>query len=155
MTAPGAPAPIPTGPAQRGVVTFLDNSVDATTGTIRLKATFPNADRQLWPGAFVQVTLQLTVDPDALVVPATAVQASQDGPYVYVVKADRTVEMRRVQTERQQGDQVVVASGVSAGDTVVTDGQLRLVPGARVSDRRETGRGRGPGEGRAPGGAGR
>ncbi len=156
MTAPGAPAPAPLGPAERGVVTFIDNTVDPTTGTIRLKGTFPNATRQLWPGAFVQVTLQLTTDSDALVVPATAVQASQDGQFVYVVKADRTVEMRPVQPERQQGDQMVIARGVSAGEIVVTDGQLRLTPGTRVTEREETG-GRGatgPGRGEAGRGAG-
>jgi len=139
-----------------GAVSFLDNIVDSTTGTIRLKATFPNADRQLWPGAFVQVTLGLTTDADALVVPATAVQASQDGQYVYVVKADRSVEMRTVRVERQQSDLAVIASGVSAGEVVVTDGQLRLVPGARVSERGETASGRGassgPGGGQGPGG---
>jgi membrane fusion protein, multidrug efflux system len=121
-------------PAQ-GAVSFVDNTVDPATATIRLKATFENADRQLWPGAFVQVTLLLTTDADALVVPAVAVQASQDGQYVYVVKADRTVELRPVQTERQQGDQMVIAKGVAAGEVVVTDGHLRLTPGARVSER--------------------
>jgi membrane fusion protein, multidrug efflux system len=142
-TAPAAavPAGQSSGPAagqpaaERGVLSFIDNTVDATTGTIRLKATFPNDDRQLWPGAFVQVTLNLTIEPDALVVPAVAVQASQDGQYVYVVKNDRTVEMRPVTTQRQQGDQIVIAAGVSAGDEVVTDGHLRLSPGARVSER--------------------
>jgi membrane fusion protein, multidrug efflux system len=116
-------------------VSFIDNMVDSTTGTIRLKATFQNAGRQLWPGAFVQVTLNLTTDPDALVVPATAVQASQDGQFVYVVKSDRTVELRPVRVERQQSGQIVVAGGVSAGEVVVTDGQLRLTPGARVAER--------------------
>ncbi len=132
----------PTAPA-RGVVTFIDNTVDQTTGMIRLKGTFPNSDRELWPGAFVQVTLQLTTNPHALVVPATALQVSQDGQYVYVVKPDRTVEMRTVTVERQQGDQVVIAEGVSAGEVVVTDGQLRLTPGARVSERGEPGEGPG------------
>ncbi len=89
-------------------------------GTIRLKATFRNDGRQLWPGAFVQVTLNLTTDRDALVVPATAVQASQDGQYVYVVKADRTVELRPVRIARQQSGQAVIADGVSAGEVVVT-----------------------------------
>ncbi len=121
----------------RGTVTFIDNTVDPTTGTIRLKATFANANRHLWPGAFVQVVLDLTTDPNALVVPAVAVQTSQDGQYVYVVKEDRTVEMRPVTVDRQQGDQVVIASGVSAGDIVVTDGHLRLTPGARVVERGE------------------
>jgi multidrug efflux system membrane fusion protein len=89
----------------------------------------------LWPGAFVQVTLELTMNPDALVVPATAVQASQDGQYVYVVKADQTVEMRPVKVDRQQGAETVIAEGVTAGEEVVTDGQLRLTPGARVTSR--------------------
>ena len=132
-------------PRETGVVSFIDNVVDSATGTIRLKATFPNGDRQLWPGAFVQVTLDLTTDPDALVVPATAVQASQDGQYVYVVKADQTVEMRPVRIERQQSGVTVVAEGVSAGEVVVTDGQLRLAPGARVGER-DAG---GPRDGRA------
>lgn len=157
LPAPGAPAPTPLGPAERGSVTFIDNSVDPSTGSIRLKATFPNENRQLWPGAFVQVTLQLTTDADAIVVPATAVQTSQDGQFVYVVKADRTVEMRPVQPERQQGDQMVIAKGLSVGETVVTDGQLRLVPGARIVDRAEMGgsSGRGPGAARGAGDAGR
>lgn len=119
----------------RGVVTFIDNAVDPTTGTIRLKATFPNTEHQLWPGAFVQVSLQLRTDADAIVVPATAVQVSQDGQFVYVVKADRTVEMRPIQLERQQGNEAVIANGVNAGEEVVTDGHLRLTPGARVSER--------------------
>jgi multidrug efflux system membrane fusion protein len=143
-SAPTAPAP-----SARGVLSFIDNTVDSTTGTIRLKGTFPNSDRQLWPGAFVQVTLQLTTNSNALVVPVTALQVSQDGQYVYVVKADRTVEMRMVRAERQQGDQVVIAAGVSAGEVVVTDGQLRLTPGASVSERGDTGRGRGPVGGRS------
>jgi multidrug efflux system membrane fusion protein len=153
-SAPAAPAAGPAGDAARagasdpavarGVVSFIDNMVDQATGTIRLKGTFANADHQLWPGAFVQVTLQLTTDTDALVVPATAVQTSQDGQFVYVVKADRTVDMRTITTERQVGDQVVIAQGLSAGDVVVTDGQLRLTPGARVSERGGADGGRGP-----------
>ncbi len=126
---------LPATAAEAGAVSFIDNMVDSTTGTIRLRATFQNAGRQLWPGAFVQVTLNLTTDPDALVVPATAVQASQDGQFVYVVKSDRTVELRPVRVERQQSGQIVVADGVSAGEVVVTDGQLRLTPGARISER--------------------
>jgi multidrug efflux system membrane fusion protein len=133
QTATMAPAAITA--QERGTVTFIDNAVDPTTGTIRLKATFANTDRHLWPGAFVQVVLDLTTDPNALVVPAVAVQTSQDGQYVYVVKEDRTVEMRPVRVDRQQGDEMVIASGVSAGETVVTDGHLRLTPGARVVER--------------------
>jgi multidrug efflux system membrane fusion protein len=128
--------------AERGVVTFIDNSVDVTTGTIRLKGTFENADHQLWPGAFVRVTLDLTVDPDAIVVPATAVQESQDGQYVFVVKPDRTVDMRMVKVDRRQGNEAVIAEGLSAGEEVVTDGQLRLTPGARVSGRGDGAAGR-------------
>jgi multidrug efflux system membrane fusion protein len=124
-------------PAQ-GVLSFIDNAVDSTTGTIRLKATFPNGDHQLWPGAFVQVTLGLTTQPDAIVVPVTAVQTSQDGSFVYVVRADRTVEMRPVKISRQAGGEAVVGEGVTPGEEVVTDGQLRLTPGARVSDRGES-----------------
>jgi len=129
------PAPMGQHAPARGVLTFIDNEVDATTAMIQLKATFPNGNGQLWPGAFVQVALDLTVQADAVVVPGTAVQASQDGQYVYIVKADRTVEMRPVKVERQQGSDMVIASGVSAGDIVVTDGHLRLTPGARVSER--------------------
>lgn len=130
-------------PSARGVLSFIDNAVDSATGTIRLKATFANGNRQLWPGAFVQVMIQLTTDADALVVPATAVQASQDGQYVYVVKSDRTVEMRAVSVERQVGDQIVIAGGLAAGEVVVTDGQLRLTPGVSVSERSDSGEGRG------------
>jgi multidrug efflux system membrane fusion protein len=150
--APGqAPAVITA--QERGKVTFIDNAVDPTTGTIRLKATFANADRHLWPGAFVQVVLDLTTDPNALVVPAVAVQTSQDGQYVYVVKEDRTVEMRPVKVDRQQGDEMVIASGVSAGETVVTDGHLRLTPGARVVERGDAGADPGRAGGRAGRGA--
>jgi membrane fusion protein, multidrug efflux system len=134
---------LPATAEETGVVSFIDNLVDSATGTIRLKATFENRGRQLWPGAFVQVTLNLTTDPDALVVPATAVQASQDGQYVYVVKPDRTVELRPVRIERQQSGQVIVAEGVSAGEVVVTDGQLRLTPGARIAERGDGGGRRG------------
>ena len=120
-------------PAARGRVTFIDNSVDSTTATIKLKATFPNRDRELWPGLFVQVSLQLAVQPDAVVVPAVAVQASQQGQYVYIVKPDHTVELRHVTVDRQQGDAAVIANGVKGGEEVVTEGQLRLTPGARVT----------------------
>ena len=125
--------------AALGRVTFIDNAVDVTTGTIRLKGTFPNADLQLWPGAFVQVTLALTVEPDAVVVPATAVQESQKGQYVYVVKSDRTVDLRVVKVGRQQGNEMVIAEGLAPGDEVVTDGHLRLTPGASVSRRGDAG----------------
>lgn len=117
----------------QGKVTFIDNAVDPTTATIKLKATFANNDRRLWPGLFVQVALQLSSQSNALVVPAIAVQPSQQGQYVYVVKPDRTVEMRTVTVDRQQGDQAIIGAGLRSGEEVVTVGQLRLTPGAHVS----------------------
>jgi len=138
-----------------GVVSFIDNSVDSSTGTIRLKGTFANADLQLWPGSFVRVVLNLTTQRDVVVVPATAVQASQDGQFVYVVKADKTVDMRKVTVERQQGDEIVIAAGVAPGDIVVTDGHLRLTPGARVAEPAPGGReGARGGDARGPRGGG-
>jgi multidrug efflux system membrane fusion protein len=116
----------------RGALTFVDNAVDRATGTITLKATFPNADRALWPGEFVEAVLTLSTDRDALVVPASAIQTGQQGSYAWVVKPDDTVESRPVTVARASGDDVVVARGLSAGERVVTDGQLRLAPGARV-----------------------
>jgi len=138
-------------PTASGTVTFIDNTVDPTTGTIKLKGTFPNADHKLWPGLFVQVTLNLSTDPNAIVVPAIAVQASQQGQFVYVVKPDSTVEMRNVTVERQQGEQMVIANGLSAGEEVVTDGQLRLTPGARIVRAGAGARGRGSRAGTATG----
>jgi multidrug efflux system membrane fusion protein len=115
-----------------GVVSFVDNAVDRTTGTIRLKATFSNADRRLWPGQFVNVVLTLAEQKDALVVPSVAVQTGQQGLFVFVVKPDLTVESRQVTVARARGNETVIAQGVAAGETVVTDGHLRLVPGGRV-----------------------
>jgi multidrug efflux system membrane fusion protein len=131
----GSAANADASPADRveaGKVAFIDNTVDATTGTIRMKATFQNADHSLWPGLFVQVNVVLRTDPSATVIPSVAVQTSQSGQFVYVVGPDRTAEIRNVIVERQQGDDVVIAKGVSPGDEVVTDGQLRLTPGAHV-----------------------
>src|SRR5579871_3247923 len=116
-----------------GRVNFIDNFIDPTTGTIKIKGTFPNEDRRLWPGQFVNVSVTLTQDPNAVVVPSAAVQNSQTGQYVYVVKADKTTEMRIVKIARTAGDQLVIDSGLSGGETVVTDGFLRLVPGSRVT----------------------
>lgn len=116
-----------------GRITFVDNQVDQTTGTIRIKATFPNSNRRLWPGQFVNVKVKLTVDARALVVPSVAVQAGPEGSYVYVVKGDQTVEMRPVEVARTAGTETVLRQGVKPGETVVTDGQLRLVPGSRIS----------------------
>jgi multidrug efflux system membrane fusion protein len=121
------------GPAAVGRIAFVDNAVDENTGTIRIKGTFPNSDRRLWPGQFVNVVVTLTTDPDAIVVPSVAVQTGQQGTYVFVVKPDQTVEMRTVTVNRSSGTQTVLTGGVQSGDTVVTDGHLRLVPGSRIS----------------------
>jgi multidrug efflux system membrane fusion protein len=117
----------------RGQITFVDNAVDQSTGTIRIKGTFPNEDRRLWPGQFVNVVITLTTDPEAIVVPSVAVQAGQEGLYVFAVKDDQTVEMRPVTVARTRGAETVLASGVQPGETVVTDGHLRLVPGSRIA----------------------
>jgi membrane fusion protein, multidrug efflux system len=120
-------------PPAVGRIAFIDNAVDAETGTIDVKGTFPNGDRRLWPGQFVNVVVTLTTEPRAIVVPSVAVQNGQQGLYVFVVKSDQTVEMRPVTVARTSGAESVVASGVQPGDMVVTDGHLRLVPGSRVS----------------------
>ena len=116
-----------------GRITFVDNQVDQTTGTIRIKATFPNSNRRLWPGQFVNVRVRLATDANALVVPSVAVQAGPEGQYVYVVKGDQTVEMRAVEVARTAGQETVIKQGVKAGETVVLDGQLRLMPGSRIT----------------------
>lgn len=118
-------------PAQ-GKLTFVDNNVDPTTGTITLKATFPNADRALWPGQFVNVALVVSKRPNVVVIPAQAVQNGQRGQYVYVVKSDNGVEIRPVTVSQAADQQVVIDRGVAAGETVVTDGQLRLTPKSKV-----------------------
>jgi multidrug efflux system membrane fusion protein len=115
-----------------GRLEFVDNTVDASTGMITLKAVFDNADGALWPGRFVNVITQVGVDRDALVVPATAVQTSQNGSTIYVLKPDQTVELRTVKVARRAGDVVLLAEGVQPGETVVTDGQLRLLPGMKA-----------------------
>jgi len=115
-----------------GQLQFVDNSVDPTTGTIVLKAVFANADHALWPGQFVHVQTVTGRDNGAIVVPSSAVQTGQTAAQVFVVKADHSVELRQVKVARVIDDRSILASGVSAGETVVTDGQLRLVPGALV-----------------------
>jgi multidrug efflux system membrane fusion protein len=116
-----------------GTLSFVDNTVDETTGTVLLKATVPNRDRALWPGQFVDVSLRLGTEPHAVVVPSSAVQSGQQGSFVYIIKPDRTVEMRPVTAGSQVDGFTVVKTGVKSGEEVVTDGQLRLVPGASVS----------------------
>jgi multidrug efflux system membrane fusion protein len=116
----------------RGVLTFIDNSVDAATGTIKLKATFPNREKKLWPGQFVNVVLTLSTQSGVTVVPSEAIQTGQKGQYAFVVKPDNTVENRAVVLGRSIDRLVVVERGITPGEKVVTDGQLRLVPGAAV-----------------------
>jgi multidrug efflux system membrane fusion protein len=125
------------GDPEKGQLSFVDNAVDRTTGTIRLKGTFGNAQRHLWPGQFVDVRLVLSTQHGVIVVPAEAVQSGQAGPFVFVVKPDQTVEPRNVVVDDSNGQQTVVRQGLQAGDRVVTDGQLRLVPGARVEAKAE------------------
>lgn len=116
----------------RGTLIFINNQVDTTTGTVQLKGTFDNADRKLWPGEFVVVRLVLTVERDALTIPSQAVMTGQNGTYVYLVNPDRSVRAQDVTVGRSAGDYVVIEKGLENGQMVVTDGQLRLVPGAKV-----------------------
>jgi multidrug efflux system membrane fusion protein len=115
-----------------GMLTFVDNSVDISTGMIKLKATFVNKDRDLWPGQFVNVIMTLTTQPNAVMVPSKAIQTGQEGQYVFLIKNDLTVEIRPVVIARTMNGEAVVERGLQSGDKVVTDGQLRLVPGAKV-----------------------
>ena len=121
--------------AEAGYLTFVDNSVDANTGTIKLKATFANPDHRLWPGQFSTVSLRLAEEENATVVPSQAVQTGQSGDFVYVVGQDMTAEQRPVKVARTIGGESVISQGVAAGETVVTDGQLRLIPGIKVQMR--------------------
>ena len=115
-----------------GELSFVDNSVDRETGTLRLKGLFPNGDKRLWPGLFVKASLTLGTKMGAIVVPTEAVQAGQTGPFVFVVKADKTAEARPVVVDGEIAGESVVIKGLEGGEQVVTDGQLRLVPGAKV-----------------------
>jgi membrane fusion protein, multidrug efflux system len=115
-----------------GVLSFINNTVDSSTGTITLKGTFPNAAGQLWPGQFVNVALRLTIEENATVVPNQAIQAGEKGQYVYVIKPDMTAEYRPVVTGASVEGEIVIEKGVEAGERVVTDGQLRIYPGAKL-----------------------
>jgi multidrug efflux system membrane fusion protein len=119
-------------PVPGGVLTFVDNTVDQTTGTIKLKATFPNKDRLLWPGQFVNVVLTLATEHNVTVIPSEAVQTGQKGQFAFVVKSDKTVESRPLTVGRAIEQEIVIEKGLAPGEVVVTDGQLRLVPGAAV-----------------------
>jgi len=121
------------GEVRRGPLTFIDNQVDPSTGMIRLKGTFPNADGFLWPGQFVRVALVLGEEEGAVVVPASAIQAGPEGKLVFVVKPDGTAEIRPVRLSRLVGREAVVAQGLAPGETVVTDGQNKLRNGAAVA----------------------
>jgi multidrug efflux system membrane fusion protein len=116
---------------EEGTLTFMDNTVDQATGTLKLKAVFPNAAQRLWPGQFGRVSVTLAT-PEVLVVPTSAVQTSQTGQHVYVIKEDKTAELRVITAERTHENETVIAKGLAEGETIVTDGQLRVVPGRPV-----------------------
>jgi multidrug efflux system membrane fusion protein len=126
-------------PPEQGVLTFVDNAVDTATGTIKLKGTFENKGKRLWPGQFVNVVLTLTIRANAILVPSQAIQTGQEGQYVFVVKPDLTVESRAVAVEHSLDKLTVVAKGLQPGETVVTDGHLRLVSGGKVEVKKESG----------------
>lgn len=127
--APGETTP------EEGTLTFVDNTVDPTTGTIRMKGTFANPSRRLWPGQFVDVVLRLSERPNAVLVPTPAVQTGQLGQFVFVIKSDMTAEQRPVKAGEAVEGSTIIEQGVQPGERVVTDGQLRLVPGSRVEIR--------------------
>lgn len=115
-----------------GTLYLINNEVDEETGTILLQALFTNEDQKLWPGQYLDVRLILETKKDAILLPSQAVQIGQDGPYVYVVKSDSTVELRKVKTGQKEDERLIVESGVDPGETVVLEGQLNLYPGAKV-----------------------
>lgn len=128
---------IPNDRPEEGALTFVDNTVDMTTGTIKFKATFANTDRRLWPGQFVKVVVNLADQPDAVVIPFQAIQSGQDQQLVFVVKPDRTVDARPVIVSHTVSGEAVISKGLTPGEIVVTDGQFLLSPGARVEIKRE------------------
>jgi multidrug efflux system membrane fusion protein len=119
--------------AREGVLTFLDNTVKDASGTIRLRATLPNADQYFWPGQFVNVRVILTNKPGAVLVPAAAIQIGQQGQFLYVVKGDSTAEIRPVVPGQRQGDLIVIEQGVNPGEQVIVTGQMMVAPGAKVA----------------------
>jgi len=132
---------------ETGTLTFVDNTVDPTTGTIRMKATFNNTKGLLWPGLFVRVTVRLGQREGALVLPNQAVQTGQNGQFVYVVKEDRSVEARPVEVGARVGEDLIIDKGLEAGETVVLEGQLRIAPNSKVVTRDQDGSGRKKGKG--------
>jgi multidrug efflux system membrane fusion protein len=142
------------GPLAVGELAFVDNTADTLTGTVQFKATFPNDDQKLWPGLFVDVVVTLGERPDSVVVPSAALQSGQKGQYVYLVTPDKKAEMRPVVVAFEEGGDAVIASGLSGGETVVVEGQLRLAPGSRVDAKPLAGGPASPAAPRAvPGGA--
>lgn len=129
------------GSIEVGTISFLDNAVNAATGTIKLKGVFANKSRKLWPGQFTDVIMTLGHRKNAVVVPNHAIQTSQQGEFIYVVKQDNSVEMRKVVSVQAAGDETIIEQGLAAGETVVVDGQLRLTPGATIeaNDRQPAG----------------
>jgi multidrug efflux system membrane fusion protein len=138
--------PNDSGPAEQGELSFLDNAVDTATGTIKIKGTFANKGRRLWPGQFVNVALTLTNIPNAVIVPTQAIQTGQEGQYIFVVKPDHTVESRPVTAGESLDGETVVLKGVNPGETLVTDGQLNLAPGSRVEIKTKKAIGQVPGK---------
>lgn len=123
-------------PPSLGQLAFIDNSVDAATGTIKMRAAFPNSDNRLWPGQFANVVMRLKLQPNATVVPSQSVQTGQTGKYVFVVKPDLTADLRPVTVGQTVEGETVIEKGVAPGETVVTDGQLLLAPGSKVEIRK-------------------
>ena len=119
-------------PPENGTISFIDNMIDTTTGTIRLKGAFANKEKRLWPGQFVRVVLTLTEEPNAIVVPSQAIQTGKEGQYIFVVKPDFTVESRQVTVGLTLNNETVIQKGLNPNENVVIDGQLRLYPGAKV-----------------------
>lgn len=117
---------------EEGVLSFVDNAIDNSTGTIQLKGTFLNKAKRLWPGQFINVTLTLAVQSDAVVVPSRAIQTGQQGQQVFVVKSDMTVESRAIVVDRTVNEESIIGKGLNPGETVVIEGQLQLVPGTKI-----------------------
>jgi multidrug efflux system membrane fusion protein len=121
------------GSPRQGTLTFVDNSVQEGTGTVKLRATLANGDRRFWPGRFANIRLILATQQQAVLVPADAPQMSAKGPFVYVVKQDATAELRPVTPGQRQGDLIVINNGLKAGERVVVQGQLGVTPGGKVA----------------------
>ncbi len=127
-----AEVPGTTGIREKGIVSFFDNSVDPTTGSIRLKALFANANKQLWPGQFANISIVLGMKNNAVVVPSQAIQTGQNGQFVFVVKSDATAEIRQVISGPVSQGMTVIEKGLQSGEQVVIDGQMRVIPGGKV-----------------------